>query len=1061
MGGAARGRWSWAAHRAPSRGEVMRGRICMAVFPGREDVSAGSRGERRGGSAPAGAGRAEPGQRERERFGRPGDGDGDGAPSAPAACRLAAARGAHQPAGRLLTSAPGPGRPHAWMSAPTRPSHLPSTGQRWRAGETAGSSHLVRLTFRAVQCRAGGLFMHQHRLSPLASRLSARRTCHLSARRTYNQREPRPHDVPASLRLWLSVLGILDSPDIHSARPSLARTMHAPALLSLSLFVLATGALPALFGGTNNKVPTPPTLGRRENATAPAPPAGAANSTACSPAVMALAAGIQSNIDDQGNEVATVSALGNIMAQNPVDPALYSAAQTSLLGYVTKGIAIRENNQKITPPGNEAAAGLAMVAMAQMEELSITKSLAVSGSGPVDTVKGMQMVEQLKKDFAGGIEQNKKNLAAVSFPSLSLSLSAPVFLGRLSPLIDSRALRRTRWTGLTSWRAGDGRLQGRDESGHRDLEGAGGRDGAFVTLAMLSIASMLPRRDERRGHHTPFHGAHASYMIHRIALESPGLVQSCAPLPPISAAIIWDALLGICRKDPRLGLPVLQLYAKRRSQMIDCKSLTLSRDAGSLDEIALSPALGPNPVAGLAAATSRDAGRGPAGPGSRGAAEDAGHLVWSNMCRVALGGTASPSKYSLASRNQPTFLASRCFLRPPPARKSPPSRVFPAQPPKRLSPCSPTPRRLAVSPIAGGGAAEVCQGNKSAVQCKVSTPRLSPPLSGVMQGCKQRMPAVPPGSPPVSAGGALHGTGRTSDGEPAVTTSTAVETREREQPRTIESSALPRLLSALSASPTERHRARSSHAPVSHGQGWLATLAMILLSSQQACKCGPATRREEPVLTTSSRRAVAWRPWTPRRLSVKTILRAAPGRMHGTVVVVSRVTSRRRFGRRGAGVIAATALPARARELADSARDPRPLKIVISAPGCADARLPRRVVRPSSLGIECPSLQMRFHSPAPSARCAPAIGDPSPAHPGPPSEGETLSRRITGPGREDGSAGQPGASGVVVDQFHVDLLLFREFSMPVSEQEPRVTGDASGHGRCVESREMEPGTRVH
>ncbi|KAK6584233.1 hypothetical protein PZA11_003963 [Diplocarpon coronariae] len=188
--------------------------------------------------------------------------------------------------------------------------------------------------------------------------------------------------------------------------------MHAPALLSLSLFVLATGALPALFGGTNNKVPTPPTLGRRENATAPAPPAGAANSTACSPAVMALAAGIQSNIDDQGNEVATVSALGNIMAQNPVDPALYSAAQTSLLGYVTKGIAIRENNQKITPPGNEAAAGLAMVAMAQMEELSITKSLAVSGSGPVDTVKGMQMVEQLKKDFAGGIEQNKKNLAA-------------------------------------------------------------------------------------------------------------------------------------------------------------------------------------------------------------------------------------------------------------------------------------------------------------------------------------------------------------------------------------------------------------------------------------------------------------------------------------------------------------------------------------------------------------------------------------------------------------------------------------------------------------------------
>ncbi|PBP16574.1 hypothetical protein BUE80_DR012646 [Diplocarpon rosae] len=183
--------------------------------------------------------------------------------------------------------------------------------------------------------------------------------------------------------------------------------MLTHALFTLSLLILSVSALPPIYAGTKNKVPTPLALSSRQNS-----PPGGSNSTACPPAVMALAAGIQSNIDDQSNEVATVSALGNIMAQNPMDMALYAAAQTSLLGFVTKGIAIRENNQKITPPGNGATAGLAMVAMAQMEELNITMSLAVSGTGVVDKAKGMQMVEVLKKDFAGGIEQNKKNLAA-------------------------------------------------------------------------------------------------------------------------------------------------------------------------------------------------------------------------------------------------------------------------------------------------------------------------------------------------------------------------------------------------------------------------------------------------------------------------------------------------------------------------------------------------------------------------------------------------------------------------------------------------------------------------
>ncbi|PMD44762.1 hypothetical protein L207DRAFT_509439 [Hyaloscypha variabilis F] len=128
---------------------------------------------------------------------------------------------------------------------------------------------------------------------------------------------------------------------------------------------------------------------------------------------MALASGIQSNIADQNNELATVSALGNVLAQSPIDMTLYSATQASLLNFVNKGIAIRENNQKIAPPGNGAIAGLATVAMAQMTELNLTMSLVIAANG-TDVAKANQTVESLKGDFKGGIVQNMKNLAAAT-----------------------------------------------------------------------------------------------------------------------------------------------------------------------------------------------------------------------------------------------------------------------------------------------------------------------------------------------------------------------------------------------------------------------------------------------------------------------------------------------------------------------------------------------------------------------------------------------------------------------------------------------------------------------
>jgi hypothetical protein len=88
------------------------------------------------------------------------------------------------------------------------------------------------------------------------------------------------------------------------------------------------------------------------------PVADNSTASACSPAVIALASGIQSNIADQNNELATVTALGNVLSQNPMDMTLYAATQASLLGFVTKGIQIREENQRIAPAGNGAIAGL-------------------------------------------------------------------------------------------------------------------------------------------------------------------------------------------------------------------------------------------------------------------------------------------------------------------------------------------------------------------------------------------------------------------------------------------------------------------------------------------------------------------------------------------------------------------------------------------------------------------------------------------------------------------------------------------------------------------------------
>jgi hypothetical protein len=140
-----------------------------------------------------------------------------------------------------------------------------------------------------------------------------------------------------------------------------------------------------------------------------AKPTGTGTNPPCAPAIAALASGISSNIADQRNEQAAVSAIGSILSEQPMNSSTFNNAKASLMDFVTKGIAIREQNQKIAPAGNAAIPGLATVANAQIEELNLTMSLNAQDLAAANTT-----VAKLKKDFAGGIVQNMKNLEAAT-----------------------------------------------------------------------------------------------------------------------------------------------------------------------------------------------------------------------------------------------------------------------------------------------------------------------------------------------------------------------------------------------------------------------------------------------------------------------------------------------------------------------------------------------------------------------------------------------------------------------------------------------------------------------
>lgn len=83
-------------------------------------------------------------------------------------------------------------------------------------------------------------------------------------------------------------------------------------------------------------------------------------STECAKAVI-LSQGIALNIEDQRQEQAALAQVNQTLQTSPVNMMEFQAAKSNLLSFVNNGIAIREMNQLITPAGNKATAGIAIV----------------------------------------------------------------------------------------------------------------------------------------------------------------------------------------------------------------------------------------------------------------------------------------------------------------------------------------------------------------------------------------------------------------------------------------------------------------------------------------------------------------------------------------------------------------------------------------------------------------------------------------------------------------------------------------------------------------------------
>ncbi|KAK2053313.1 hypothetical protein LY76DRAFT_668161 [Colletotrichum caudatum] len=133
------------------------------------------------------------------------------------------------------------------------------------------------------------------------------------------------------------------------------------------------------------------------------PPAPAPNDTPACAEAKILAGGIALNIQVQQQEVNGLNAVMQALQANPVNMQQFQTAKSNLLSFVSDGIQIRQSNQLIAPTGNAAAAGLAVVANAQLAELE--KVSGLTGNPQTDN----PVTQSLMMDFNGGIKKNMEN----------------------------------------------------------------------------------------------------------------------------------------------------------------------------------------------------------------------------------------------------------------------------------------------------------------------------------------------------------------------------------------------------------------------------------------------------------------------------------------------------------------------------------------------------------------------------------------------------------------------------------------------------------------------------
>lgn len=91
-----------------------------------------------------------------------------------------------------------------------------------------------------------------------------------------------------------------------------------------------------------------------------APLPTAADTPECARAKI-LAQSIGVNILIQMQEQARTTQVMMTLMTNPVNPQQFEVAKANLLSVVNDGIGLREANQLITPPGNQATEGIAIV----------------------------------------------------------------------------------------------------------------------------------------------------------------------------------------------------------------------------------------------------------------------------------------------------------------------------------------------------------------------------------------------------------------------------------------------------------------------------------------------------------------------------------------------------------------------------------------------------------------------------------------------------------------------------------------------------------------------------